>query len=234
MRPAAWAAIALLPFTGAHAGDKPSKAEVLEYSVNWPSGLSLGEARFTTQSKEPKPGEEGRQELRFDIDAAVPGFQVRDEYRSLTTAEGCSLRLEKRVQRGAKTAEETVEFDLSRGVARRETAGGGGASSITISRCAHDGLAFVQYVRRELALGRLPNPEPVILGAAYRVSLAYKATQRVTIGAESIEADVLVATIRGPQADIEVEVAFAKDEVRTPLLVRVPLEVGVFSMELVR
>ncbi len=41
-------------------------------------------------------------------------------------------------------------------------------------------------------------------------------------------------TVKGPATDITFDVFFAKDAARTPALVKVPLELGTFSMELVR
>ena len=49
-----------------------------------------------------------------------------------------------------------------------------------------------------------------------------------------MEADRLTASLKGPSSDINFEVFFLKDAARTPALVRVPLAMGTFSMELVR
>ena len=42
------------------------------------------------------------------------------------------------------------------------------------------------------------------------------------------------ASVKGPASEITFEVFFLKDRARTPALVRVPLALGTFSMELVR
>jgi hypothetical protein len=40
--------------------------------------------------------------------------------------------------------------------------------------------------------------------------------------------------VKGPKSSFAFEMFFARDAARTPLLVRVPLSAGSFSMELVR
>ena len=59
--------------------------EVLSYSINWPSGLSLGEAQFTA-----KPAGAGRA-FHLALLASMPGFPVQDDYRSRATADYCSM-----------------------------------------------------------------------------------------------------------------------------------------------
>ena len=44
----------------------------------------------------------------------------------------------------------------------------------------------------------------------------------------------VTATVKGPSSEISFEVFFLKDQARTPALVRVPLALGKFTMELVR
>jgi hypothetical protein len=44
----------------------------------------------------------------------------------------------------------------------------------------------------------------------------------------------MAVTLKGPATDTTFEIFFAKDTTRTPLLVRVPLALATFSMELVR
>ena len=51
--------------------------ETLRYSVNWPSGVSLGEATLTASSARDAKGPE-RMHFQFDLDAGVPGFAVSD------------------------------------------------------------------------------------------------------------------------------------------------------------
>src|SRR2546425_11370645 len=66
-----------------------ARGEVLNYSVNWPSGLSLGEANFKAGGGEP-----GWQ-FEFNIEAGLPGLEIRDHYRSSASAQFCSENLGK-------------------------------------------------------------------------------------------------------------------------------------------
>src|ERR1700761_1760448 len=63
--------------------------ETLRYSVNWPSGLSLGEATLRSFSSHDTNGLE-RMHFEFDVDAGVPGFAVSDRFRSAASGNFCS------------------------------------------------------------------------------------------------------------------------------------------------
>jgi hypothetical protein len=207
--------------------------EQLHYNVNWPSGLSLGEGQLhAARSKAPENGSD-RLELEFSIDAAIPGFQVQDHYRSEATADFCSISFERKFQHGQKKSEEKTAFDQEKGTASRQTVGGG-KSEIKIPACAKDALAFLYFVRYELSQGRLPQSQPVYFGSPYQMRVEFGGTQTIKLGDNSVEADRLMASIKGPSSDINFEVFFLKDTARTPALVRVPLSLGTFSMELVR
>ena len=116
----------LLPPVGA-------QEETLRYSVNWPSGLSLGEAVM-----EARPGESGRREFEFRLDASIPGVNITDFYRSVTTADFCTQEFHKSLTHGKRQGEETTTVAPERGVARRVTARGGGASEIPVEACVKD------------------------------------------------------------------------------------------------
>jgi Protein of unknown function (DUF3108) len=207
--------------------------EQLRYNVNWPSGLSLGEGQLhATRSKGANNGLE-RLDLEFSIDAAIPGFQVQDHYRSEATPEFCSISFDRKYQHGKRKSEEKTTFDQEKGSASRQTVGGG-KSDIKISACAKDALAFLYFVRYELSQGRLPPSQPVYFGSAYQIRVEFGGTQNIKIGDSSVEADRLMASLKGPSSDVSFEVFFLKDTARTPALVRVPLPLGTFSMELVR
>jgi hypothetical protein len=49
-----------------------------------------------------------------------------------------------------------------------------------------------------------------------------------------VEADRMVANLKGPASEHTFEMYFARDAARTPVLVKLPLAMGSFSMELVR
>ena len=209
----------------------PPDDEVLTYSVNWPTGLSLGEGRLRTTRQ--KTGAAEKWSTEFSLDASVPGFPVNEHAQSSTDGDFCSSQLEKTYTHGKHKAEETTKFDQQAKTAQRETKGGG-KTDISFTGCGKDALAYLDELRRELGQGRLPPPQTVYFGAAYKVSVQFTGTQRVTIGDVPVDADRLLATIKGEKTDITVELFFSKDAARKPVLVRVPLSLAIFSMELAR
>ncbi len=206
--------------------------EQLHYSVNWPSGLSLGEGLL--HSARGKAGDASdRMSLEFTLDAAVPGFQMKDDYKSEATSGFCSISLDRKYVHGRKKAEDKTSFDPQKGTAVRETTGGG-KSDLKTGQCGKDALAYLYFLRTELSQGRLPPSQPVYFGSAYQLRVEFAGTQRIKLGDVSVEADRLKASVKGASSDIDFEVFFLKDAARTPALVRVPLSLGTFSMELVR
>jgi hypothetical protein len=212
------------------------RAESLNYAINWPSGLSLGEATFgSDQKKDPADTKAGGSwSLTLDLDASVPGFAIRDHYKSSADAGFCTAELEKSVSHGSKKSEEKIVFDPHRNTATRETGRGGGKTEIQVPACAHDPLAFLAFARRELAQGRVPPQQAVIFGAAYQVRMVFKGTQPIAVGPKRVDADFLQATVKGPSSEYTVDLFFARDAGRTPLLARIPLPLGAFTVELMR
>lgn len=229
--------IALLLVVSATAEKKPAAlaapplSERLAYSVNWPTGLSLGEAQLTTQRQ--KTESIDRWQTEFTLDASVPGFPVLERARSASDADFCSVELEKSYTHGKRKAEEKTSFDQQNKTAKRETKGGG-KTDLPLQNCAKDALTYLDYLRRELSQGRLPPQQTVYFGAPYRISVQFTGSQQLTSGETRVEADRLLATLKGEKTDITFEIFFSKDAARTPLLVRVPLQLATFSMELVR
>jgi hypothetical protein len=205
----------------------PSADESLGYTVNWPSGLSLGEGRL--QARKVAAG----WEFELSLDAAVPGYGVSDRYRSLANADLCSLEFHKESAHGSKKTREKTAFDYKKGVARRSTAGGG-KTEIAISGCARDALAFLFYTRRELAQGRVPPPQPVFFGASYSTRQEYTGPQEVSVNERRTQADRMLVSFKGPASQASFEIFFAQNAARTPVLVRAPLALATFTMELVR
>jgi len=204
--------------------------ETLHYSINWQSGLNLGEASLGA-TKTTASGLD-TWEFQLTLDAAVPGFTIRDDYNSNADAKFCSSLLEKTVTRGTKKSSEKVTFDQERKSITRETSGGGRSEAQAAGECAHDALAFLQFARQELAQGRLAANQSVYLGAKYDLQLTYTGTESIRQDNKAIEADKVRVGLRGPKADLTFEIYFARDEVRTPLLARLPLALGTFTVEL--
>ena len=205
----------------------PSGDEDLHYSVNWPSGLSIGEAHLEAHESA------GRWEFQLAVDAAIPGFRVSDRYRSVASGDFCSLEFEKSAAHGNRRTMEKTTIDPKKRVARRWT-NGGGRSEIATGPCARDALDFLYFARSELAQGRMPPPQTVLFGAAYELRAEYAGTQVVSVNEKRVEADAVSVAVKGPASDTRFEIFFARDPGRTPVLVRAPLSVGTFSVELVR
>jgi len=213
-------------------------AESLHYVINWQSGLSLGEATLATSRENwvVEGKEEARWRFDLDIDASVPGFAVKDTFMS--TAAGmqlCSINLDKTVQHGARKAEEIITFDQTEHMLTRETqppGPGGGKSEAMTPPCARDALSFLQFARQELAQGRLASQQPAFLGSGYNIRLESAGTAPVKKLGKPIDADKIRATIKGPASNYTVEVFFAKDDARTPVMARIPLSLGTFTVEL--
>ena len=213
---------------------KPTFAnEQLRYTINWPSGLSLGEGQLSAMRSKPDGELPDRLSMELNIDAAIPGFQVLDHYRSSASADFCSVEFTKNTTHGKKKAEEKTVFDAEKQVAARVTAGGG-KSELKTPLCGRDALAFLYFVRNELSQGRLPPSQPVFFGSAYNIRLEYTGTQSIRLADTPVEADRLTAALKGPSADVNFEIFFLKNKARTPALVRVPFKMGTFYMELVR
>ncbi len=215
----------------------PAAAETLHYSVNWPSGLSLGEASIrSTHTGEGRTegGPEPGWEFELTLDAAIPGFSMRDHYTSSADSGFCSIQLEKMVTRGDRKSEERDKFDQRAQEVTRETqVDGGGKSTYSVPACARDAMTFLQFVRSELAQGRLAPHQPVVLGAKYDLQLTYVGMEEVRIADERQQADKVRVDVKGPKSRISLELFFAHDDVRTPLKATLPLPLGAFTVELI-
>ena len=208
-------------------------AETLHYSVNWQSGLSLGEAalRSDKSSSESEGGGAGGWKFELMLDAAVPGFAIRDQYSSTADDKLCSTQVEKTLTRGARKSSEKLTIDSRAGMVTRESVGGG-KSTYSVQDCVHDAMAFLQFVRQELAQGRMAPQQAVILGAKYDVQLTYMGTETIRSAGEMVAADRVRTVIKGPKADVTADLYFSHDQQRTPLFARIPLALGTFTVEL--
>jgi len=205
----------------------PVSAESLRYSINWASGLSLGEATLRSDK-----GKEGW-DFEVTMDASIPGYALRDDYRSGATLDLCSLELDKTYTHGTRNADEKITFDQQNHTATRQTQNGGGKTDLSVSTCAKDALTFMQFARSELAQGRLVPQQTVDLGALYNVRIEYTGAQKIKYSDQTADADRILATIKGPTTSLTVEIFFARDAARTPLLARIPLSLGSFTVELI-
>lgn len=204
------------------------KEETLDYTINWPSGLSLGEGHIRTSR-----GTAGKWRVEMAIDASIPGFAVLDEFKSVVTNDFCTTESEKIIAHGRRKANESTTFDQQNQKATRKTKEGG-KTEITTGACGKDALTFLQFVRRELREGRIPSSQTIYFGASYTVKLEFLGSRQIRLGDSMLDTERLQATITGPASKTTAELFFEKSPARVPVLVKVPFALGTFSMELAR
>ena len=207
----------------------PFTDETLHFSINWQSGLSLGEANLTAS----RSG--GGWNFEATVNAGVPGFAIADKYTSSTDTGICSQQLDRQVSHGGKRTTERTTFDQAAGKARRVTLfpDGGGRSTYDVGSCARDALAYAYYARVELGQGRVPPQQQILFGSPYMVRMEYGGAQNITVDQKNTVTDKLNISVKGPKSDSSFEIWFARDPARTPLRIRIPAAVGTFTLELV-
>jgi hypothetical protein len=207
----------------------PFTDETLNYSLNVSPGVSVGTARMIAR-RDPLHG----WNFSFSLDASLPGYPIIDRFNAYSGLDLCSIRCERTAEHGKRKTDEMTWFDRGRSVAVRGTRNGGGLTEMPVGLCPHDALSFLYYLRRELGQGRMPPNDVVLAGAQYRVSMIYVGEKPIVRDKKQVPTDQLNCTIKGPASEVHLEIVFARDAARTPLVVRCPLPVGAFSLELVR
>jgi hypothetical protein len=206
----------------------PFTDETLNYSVNWPSGLSLGEGHLSAKRRN------GGWSFELSLDAGIPGYPVKDTYLSQSSNDFCSSEFERTAEHGSRKTDEQETVDAQRSTVKRETLMGGGQSTFAVPGCVRDALTFLYFTRRELGQGRVPPAQQILFGNLYQTRLDYAGAQVVPVNGKGVETDKIVSTMKGPSSELKFEMYFARDAARTPLLFKAKLASGPFSMELVR
>ena len=222
--------LCLLPAAPAQTGF-PFQNESLHYTINYSSGLSLGDANLSAH-KTAKGWD-----FTVSLDAAVAGFSLKDKYTASMEGAYCSTQFTRDTIHASKSNKEKTTFDQEKQTARRQTEfpSDGGYSDLSTGACGRDAISFLYFARKELGQGRVPPPQVVYFGSPYTVSQAYTGAQNITLADKKPElTDRLVFTVKGPKSEFTVEVFYARDAARTPLLIKIPQAVGTLSMELVR
>jgi hypothetical protein len=191
----------------------------------------LGEATLSASSSREANGPE-HMHFQFDLDAPVPGFAVSDRFRSSASGSFCSVEFQKTTSHGPRMVDEKEIFDSKTGMVTRGS--GAGQAELSASSCGKDALTFLYFVRQELSQGRIPPRQTIFFGAPYEIRLDSAGTESVKIGNTSVATDHLKASVKGPSASIDFDLFFLQDRARTLALVRVPLALGTFSMELTK
>jgi hypothetical protein len=223
------AALCLVSAANAQTGF-PFQNESLHYTINYSSGLSLGDANLTAHKNA------NGWDFTVTLDAAAAGFTVKDKYTSSMIAGYCSTELTRDTIHASRTTREKTTFDQEKQTAHRQTElpSDGGYSDLNTGPCGRDAISFLYFVRKELGQGRVPPPQVVYFGSAYTVQQSYTGAQTITAGDKKEVTDHLVFAVKGPRSEFSVEVNYARDAARTPLLVKIPQAVGTLSMEIVR
>jgi Protein of unknown function (DUF3108) len=209
----------------------PFQSETLRYNIRFSSGASLGEATVSAQKTEA-----GGWRFDMSFNAGLPGVSFADSYRSLVTTDLCSNELERAISHVTKKVLEKTTFDQSHNMAVRQTINpaGGGRSDLRLPTCARDALAYQFFARREMGQGRVPEAGDIFFGGPYRVSSQYTGAMTIPVGNRNEVTDHLNVSIKGPASDVTIEIFYARDAARTPLLVRIPIALGKITLELVR
>jgi hypothetical protein len=209
----------------------PWQNETLHYTMNWQSGLPVGDVYFTARKTDGGG-------WSFDVagNAGVPGFALNDKYRSSAGADLCSTALERETDHAGRKGREESTFDRKTGAGRRVTLlpEGGGQTDFVIGPCARDAVAFAYFARLELGQGRVPASAQAYFGATYAIGMVYTGAQDTGVGNKKVTTDHLNVSVKGPKADFRFEVFYARDAARTPMQIRVPLSMGTFTLDLVR
>jgi hypothetical protein len=210
----------------------PFTDEDLNYSIVWPTGVSLGEAHLHAKHA----GEKWN--FTFTVDAGVPGFTVKDTYRSDVVPEVapnfCSVAFERSSTHGTHVVNEKETIDRERAMASRGALSGSGAAQIPVPACVKDALAYLFWARREMGQGRVPASQDILLGALHPIRVDYVGEPVITMNGKPVQTDEVTCTWGMGSAAVTFDVYFARDAARTPLRVTAPTLMGKFSMELVR
>jgi len=211
-----------------------SESESLHYSVNWPSGMSLGNATLSAQRTK------GGWNFAATLEVGVPGFAIADQYHSKVTGfDLCSTEFERDISHGGKHTIDKIVFDQQQHTAKRTTVlpEGGGKTDFDTASCAHDALAYIYLTRREMGQGRMPPAGQVYFGSGYSVSPQYTGEEDIKspgTGGKPAVTDKVLVSVKGPQSNFSFEIYFARDPQRTPLSIRIPSNFGVVALEQVR
>ncbi len=93
-----------------------------------------------------------------------------------------------------------------------------------------DALSYLYFTRREMGQGRVPPAGAIVFGGSYDIRLEYKGEEKF----KGAITDRVAATVRGPASNVDFDLLFARDPARSPVLIRLPLPLGTFSLELTR
>jgi hypothetical protein len=218
------------PVVQAATANAPIPDENLDYSINWPSGLSLGEAHWKAHNS--GTAQAPVWEFGFNAEAHIPAYGLSDSYYAKASGAYCTDKLSKDEQHGSRKTDETETVDPKTLTATRTPSSGEGVSTLTVPDCVHDALSFLFFTRRELLSGRIPPSQTILFGGRYEVKLTPLGEEKIRSGDRTYDTDKYGCHVQGPSSSVDMDIYFARDAVRTPVRVRIPLAMGAFSVEL--
>lgn len=204
----------------------PFTDEDLNYAVNWPSGINLGESHLHAR----RSG--ANWDFGFSVDASLPGFPVTDVYHAESNPGWCSISFDRATVHGARKIEDKETIDAGGGTATRVAKNV--RSEFPVPNCVKDALTYLFYAREELGQGRVPPAQQILYGGMYQMTLTYAGAPVIPVGGKDVQSDEVLCTVKGPGSQLTFQMFFARDPARSPLLVKVPFALGTFSMELIR
>jgi hypothetical protein len=205
----------------------PFTDEDLSYTITSPGKASLGEAHLRARHSGTSWN------FEFIVDAGIPGYKVTNNYRAEAGSDFCTASFDRRTTQGARKTEENETVDHGRGMVSRVTKEGG-QSELQVPDCVKDALTYLFYAREEMGQGRVPGGQKILFGGLYEISSTYTGAPMIPMNGSQVQTDELSCTVKGPSTSVTFEMYFARDAARTPLLIKLPLAMGTFSMELTR
>lgn len=207
----------------------PFTDEDLNYSILWPTGISLGEAHLHARHSGDKWN------FSLTLDASIPGYTIKDAYHSDIVPDFCSESFDRTLTHGSHVVSEKETVDREHGTATRGASSGNSAKAeIPVPACVKDALAYLFYSRREMGQGRVPSAQDVLLGALHPIRVDYVGAPLITMNGKEVQTDEVTCTWELGSSAYSFEVYYARDAARTPLRITAPFAMGKFSMELVR
>jgi hypothetical protein len=188
--------------------------------------LRLGEARFTASSNQ------AGWAFAADLSANLPVLAIEDKYESKTDFSLCSTSFKKVVSHGERKQNEEVAFNQDENSAQRRNLANGTTQELVVPPCARDALTYLYSLRLDLAQGRVPPPDDFNFGTQFQISVSYVETREIEAAGKMQQADRLLVDVTGGEKPVNIELFLAQDADRTPLLIRVPFELGTFSLKL--
>ncbi|MBI4478671.1 MAG: DUF3108 domain-containing protein [Acidobacteria bacterium] len=219
----------LLGQAGSSSWPPVASGERLRFNLLWPSGFSLGEAVLEAS----RAGEQIQ--LQATVQADLPQHPIEYAFSSSVDEQLCSVRYIETLREGNNTRETSYEFDQENHKVRRTE--GGQSSESSIPECARDPLALLYHFRRQLSFQQLPIGTPEAVGAFYLggdYTTRYEAItpETVQLGTKEWAGDRFLIRVEGPGGERSFEVWIRPDTARTPVAVRIPFPLAMFSAEL--